>query len=189
MNRRIRMAGIRGLLLRSRPDLPAWTPRPSPRRACPRVGRLPVLVLYLCFATDVTGGTGSARMTDSILGVKIGTSVEQARALLTRHGAGGGRNTREGGRKEAWTLEDSPFASVAFKTNRQGKVLWLTGFLRLGQEIPFTALGDPSRAVRLNESQAIWNVALPEGGYRLVAKGREGKAGVVYLISLAGGFP
>lgn len=146
-------------------------------------------LIFLCSAADGAGSSVSAGVTDSILGVKIGSTVKQARTRLTRYGTGGGRDTREGGRKEAWTLDGSPFSSVAFKTDRQGRVLWVTGFLRPGQEIPFLELGTPSRAARLGASQAIWNVALPEGGYRLVAKGHDGKAGVVYLISLASRAP
>ena len=36
----------------------------------------------------------------------------------------------------------------------------------------------------LTKSQAIWNVSSASGGYRLVAKGADGKASVVYLLSL-----
>ena len=64
-------------------------------------------------------------------------------------------------------------------------MVWVTGFVRPNEELPFSALGDTSLAVRATDSQAIWNVATPNGGYRLVAKGQNGRARVIYFLSLA----
>ncbi len=61
----------------------------------------------------------------------------------------------------------------------------MSAFARPGKETQFSKLGDLSKAARAADSQAIWNVETPEGGYRLVAKGANGKASVVYLLSLA----
>jgi hypothetical protein len=122
----------------------------------------------------------------SILGVGIGATLEEARAALDPLGAVAGRETRSGGQKLAWTLEGSEFSSVALKTDRRGRVVWITGFVREGRSLPFTELGDLQTAHRASASQAIWNVPGPRGGYRLVAKGSEGLARVVYLLELAG---
>ena len=48
----------------------------------------------------------------------------------------------------------------------------------------FAKFGDPAKATSLSKSQAIWNVGSGRSGYRLVAKGADGKANVVYLLSL-----
>ena len=122
---------------------------------------------------------------NSILGVSIGNTLAETRANLTPLGTGGGRDTRDGGRKEAWTLKDTDYATLAFKTNGKGKVVWVSAFARPGREIPFSTLGSLSKAARAADSQVIWNVETPQGGYRLVAKGANGKASVVYLLSLA----
>ncbi|MBC8122452.1 MAG: hypothetical protein H7Y22_11510 [Gemmatimonadaceae bacterium] len=122
--------------------------------------------------------------TSTILGVGIGTTLEEARARLGSLGTSGGRDTREGGRKEAWTLTGTDFATIALKTDNQGRVLWVSGFVRPGREIPFAQLGDLTLAT-LKAGQAIWNVPTPDGGYRLVAKGEADRARVVYLLSLA----
>jgi hypothetical protein len=122
---------------------------------------------------------------DSILGVKIGISLEEARAKLNPLGSRDGRATREGGRKEAWTLKETDFASVALKTDAAGRIVWVTGFLRPGRELPFTELGDLWQAQNLTEAQAIWNVIHSNSGYRLVVKGPNRRAKVVYLLSLA----
>ncbi len=125
------------------------------------------------------------KVTGSILGVRIGSNIEEVRAKLEPLGTFGGRATRDGGRKEAWTLKETDYVSIAYKTDKHGRVVWVTGFLRPGKEISFSHLGDLSIASRSMDSQAIWNVTTPDGGYRLVAKGPNGKARVIYLLSLA----
>ena len=126
----------------------------------------------------------SAQKGDLLAGIGIGTSLDEARSKLERVGTGGGRNTRDGGRKEAWTLKETEFGTLAFKTDGAGRIVWISAFVRAGKEIPFAKLGDATKADTLTKSQAIWNVGSGRGGYRLVAKGTEGKANVVYLLSL-----
>lgn len=131
-----------------------------------------------------TSGEG-ARVIDAVLGVGVGTTIDEAHAKLKDLGTVGGRATRDGGRKEAWTLKKTEFTSVAYKTDARGRVQWVTGFVREGHEIPFERLGDLARATAVAETEAAWNVETQEGGYRLVAKGPGRKARVVYLLSLA----
>lgn len=142
---------------------------------------------FFMLARPATCGaqTGGAKVVDSILGIRIGSSLEEAHAKLKDLGTVGGRATREGGRKEAWTMKGGDFTSIAYKTDAAGRVVWLTGFVRPGKEIPFKQLGDLARATGKDANEAAWTVATPEGGYRLVAKGPNGKARVVYLLSLA----
>lgn len=121
---------------------------------------------------------------ESLAGIGIGTSLDEARSRLARIGSGGGRDTREGGRKEAWTLRETDFTSVAFKTNKAGRIVWVSAFVRPDREVLLAKLGDPAKATTFTKSEAIWNVSTASGGYRLVAKGAEGKASVVYLLSL-----
>jgi hypothetical protein len=121
----------------------------------------------------------------AILGVEIGASLQEAHTRLDTLGEAGGRDTREGGRKEVWTLKETEFSSIALKTNKAGKTVWVTGFVRPGKEIPFSQLGKIAVATLKSETEIVWNVASPKGDYRLVAKGRDGKAFVIYLLSLA----
>ena len=151
------------------------------------------LVLLSPFVTAQTGN--HPRVSDSILGVRIGTSLEGARKKLEPLSIASDRETDtdedndedkdEGGSKRLWRLKGTNYSSVALKTNAKGRVVWLTGFVRPGKELLFSELGDTSLAVRATDSQAIWNVARPDGGYRLVAKGQNGRARVIYLLSLA----
>lgn len=121
---------------------------------------------------------------NSLSGIGIGTSLEEARSILSRIGTGGGRATRDGGRKEAWTLKETEFVSIAFKTNGEGRVVWISAFVRPGKEVPFTKFGDPAKATSSSKSLVIWNIGNERTGYRLVAKGTEEKAAVVYLLAL-----
>lgn len=85
----------------------------------------------------------------------------------------------------AWTLKGTEYRSVALKIDDADRVVWITGFVRPGREIPFSRLGDLSTA-RATDSIAIWNVATTAGGYRLVARGEHRRARVISILSLAG---
>ena len=140
---------------------------------------LTTLFLMLLFV-----GPTTPTAVETLAGIGIGTSLDEAHSKLRQIGAGGGRDTRDGGRKEAWTLRETDFASLAFKTNKAGRIVWVSAFVRPGREVSFAKLGDPAKATTFTSSQAIWNVGSASGGYRVVAKGAEGKASVVYLLSL-----
>jgi hypothetical protein len=125
------------------------------------------------------------RAAHTILDLGIGSTLAEAHNRLDTLGTSDGRATRDGGRKEVWTLKETDFSSIAMRTNRKGEIVWITGFVRPGREILFSNLGDLSRASSKSSSQIIWNTPSPRGDYRLVAKGYDGKAAVVYLLSLA----
>lgn len=161
------------------------------RRAGPLAGPAPsraalLLALLLLLLPSLAAAQQSrARVAASISGVSIGASLDEAQTRLDRLGQSGGRATRDGGRKVAWQMKETEFSYLALRADKKGKIVWISGFLRPGKELPFSALGDPKLAHSMTASQAIWNVETPEGGYRLVAKGLNGKATVVYLLSLA----
>ncbi len=102
-------------------------------------------------------------MRDSILGVRLGSSLEDARRRLDPLAVRLPGESREDekeekergeGRKKAWTLKSTEYQSVALKANDADRVVWITGFLRPGKEIPFSRLGDLSLA-RATDSVAI----------------------------------
>jgi hypothetical protein len=120
---------------------------------------------------------------NSIYGIRIGTSFEEAKKILDPLGESGGVTTRDGGRRHAWTLRDGDLKSVALRAAKDGKVKWVTGFFRPGQEKPFSSIGDLKQAQH-TPHEAIWSVKDPSGPYRIVAKGADGKASVVYFLKL-----
>jgi hypothetical protein len=130
------------------------------------------------------------RLTDAILGVRLGSTLEEVheklKGLVKTGGEGEGEREgeREGGRKEAWSLKKTAFTSIAYQTDGGGRVQWVTGFVRAGREIPFSKLGDLSQASHKSEQAAIWNVRRPEGNLRLIVRGSGWKARVVQILSL-----
>jgi hypothetical protein len=162
--------------------------RPRSRRRPPAVVLFALLTFFFAPSSPAPASAqtaAGARVDDSILGVKIGMGLEEVRAKLEKLGTYGGRDTRDGGRKEQWTLKKTEYAYVVYQTDGRGKVKWVTGYARPGKEVSFAKLGDLRGASLKSEQEATWNVERPEGNYRLMAKGAGGKASVVHLISLA----
>ncbi len=121
---------------------------------------------------------------DAILGITLGEDLDEVRDKLAGKGLRGGRDTRSGGFKEGWKLDEGEYGYIAYKTDRSNRIKWISGFYPPGEGVPFAALGDLDKADRVTDNQVIWNVARADGGYRLVAKGQRGRASVVYLLSL-----
>ena len=120
---------------------------------------------------------------DALLGVRVGSAAADVQKKLAPLGTGESRRTRDGGSKHVWTLTGTPFASLALKLDAAGRVVWVTGFVRPGQEIPFRELGDLRRARAASDASVVWHVSRADGGYRLIARGRERRAQTVSLLA------
>jgi hypothetical protein len=166
-------------------------------RHAPKLGARPLIIagaLLVACASIVWSPSvgaqarGRAHVADSILGIRLGATLEEAREKLKGLRKSGGEGEREGegggGRKEAWMLKKSDYNSVAYQADGAGRIQWVTGFVRRGKEIPFEKFGDLSRAAYKSDQEAVWNVERPGGNYRLIAKGTGGKASVVHLLAL-----
>ena len=75
---------------------------------------------------------------NAILGIEIGMPIERVREIVADFGTPDSRPTRDGGTKEVWRLTRTGFAWLAMKANRDGRLVWLTGHRRSGQEVPLT---------------------------------------------------
>ena len=115
-----------------------------------------LLLVFLAASVGSAQKVERAGVPDSILGVGIGSSLDEAHAKLDRLRIREGRNAheeteneareeqeqeREGGVKEAWALRSTNYATVALKVDRDRRVVSITGFVRAGKEIPFAKLG------------------------------------------------
>ncbi|HSI73833.1 MAG TPA: hypothetical protein VK934_11720 [Fimbriimonas sp.] len=129
----------------------------------------------------------TGRVIDSILGVSVGASFEESRELLDRFGKGGEseeEEREEAGEKMAWRFDSGEFTAIAVRADDQGRVKWVTGFLRPGKERPFETIGDLKLGVS-TQNEAIWNIRTGSSAYRVVAKGSNKRASVMYLIRLS----
>ncbi|NNC77661.1 MAG: hypothetical protein HKN77_06810 [Woeseiaceae bacterium] len=143
------------------------------------------IIATVLFGFSVSGSAKEATAPlDAILGVTVGMAETKARDILTPLGETAGRDTRSGGRKQGFILKDSRYAWVAYKAGKSGNLKWVSANLRPGEEVAFGELGDLDLADSVNDYQVIWNVARGDTGYRLVAKGQNGKASIVYLLAL-----
>jgi hypothetical protein len=141
------------------------------------------MIIVVTLVLAALAGAQTVRVQNAILGVRIGSSAAEVKTLLGAHGTGEGRPTRDGGSKDVWTLKDTSFSSVAVRLNAAGRVVWVSGFVRPGQEIPFTELGDVARASTGSSSRVVWDVPTAEGGYRLIARGSDRRAQTISLLS------
>ena len=118
-----------------------------------------------------------------ILGVNVGMAVADVRHRLAPLGVVDSRPTRDGGTKEVWRFKDTGFSWVAIRSAADGHVIWLTGYRRDGEEIPF----DQLTSIRPNtdtDSIAIWHVEGANGQtVRVTARGRHRRAQVLTLMA------
>ncbi len=91
---------------------------------------------------------------------------------------------REEKQRGVWSLARGDYETIVVESDEDGKVSGVTGFVRKGREIPFARFGRQAAAARWTDSAAIWTVPTSRGGYRLIAKGPDGRARVVTLLSL-----
>lgn len=133
--------------------------------------------------TSLSAQAPATAAAESIAGVHVGATAEEVRARLEPLGTVVGRDARDGGRRDVWTLESGDFASVAVTTNARGRVVWVTGFLRPGREVPFSAFGDLARAAGRSDVRAVWESRNAHGSYRLSVRGAGGKAQTVTLLA------
>ena len=143
------------------------------------------MILATTIVLSILASADVPRVEDAILGVRVGSVAADVQAKLSPRGTGESRPTRDGGNKQVWSLNGTPFSSLALKVNAAGRVVWVTGFVRPGQEIPFKELGDLVRANAASATRVVWDVPTA-GGYRLIARGSGGRARTVSLLSFDG---
>ena len=124
------------------------------------------------------------RVARDLLGVSIG---DRESDVLPKLDAIGKRLTslrRDGGRRHTIALHETPFTYLIVVTNEPGEVRRISGFVRPGQEIPFEVLGDTESPSGSGKTSMFWDMLQegPDRKYRLVAKGNDRKAQVIFLI-------
>jgi len=125
----------------------------------------------------------------AIDGIDLRDTLEEARALLDQIGKSTGRTlpnpeNKPQASKEAWRLDSTEFGSVALKAEADGRIVWISGFVRPTQAIPFGRFGDLAQAKPRSDTLAIWDRMEPKLPYRLIARGAKQAATVVSLIPI-----
>jgi hypothetical protein len=129
-----------------------------------------------------SSATASIEASGEILGVRIGSTFEEARAKLDpcRDPASDTtiREKKEPGRRKTyWKLAHPEYSWIMVRPNPKGRITQISVFLKPETPKPFDQIGDLKRAATNLENMAVWNVDQPNNlSYRLVAKGGNGRA-------------
>ena len=124
----------------------------------------------------------------SVLGIGIGTQIDEARAKLEplRKTFETPPDAKEQANKRIyWKLKETEYEWLIAWANSQGQITRLRARLREGSEKPFSEIGDLARATINTPDQAMWNVT---GGkrpaFRLIAQGKDHRAITFYMFAL-----
>jgi nitrate/nitrite-specific signal transduction histidine kinase len=125
-----------------------------------------------------------------MLGLRIGATLEQARSKLnTSHISFAERRGKErdqDGEQTYWKLDATEYSWIMAWTNKEGRIVQLSASVRPEKLKPFEEVGDPAKASTNLQDVAIWNVVRPDNlSYRLVAKGPNRRATIIYMIATA----
>lgn len=122
-----------------------------------------------------------------ILGIAIGSSLEEARRELDRLREPGSTELRGKGeetRKAYWKLAGTEYKWIMAWTDEEERVVQVSVAPRAENGKPFSEIGDTSKAATDQENVAVWNAERPDGSrYRLIAKGRERRATSIYIVA------
>ena len=146
-----------------------------------------VLCVVSCFlglGLSLAARAEEPKLSDSLMGIKLGMSKEAAKKVLDKLGKGAFKKSHEGGWNGAWMLTSGPYKSVAFEADKEGYIEWVTLFAKPGNEVRFEDVFDMSKATTKSDRRAIWLGKTEKRDFTLIAKGGSGKASVVSLRTI-----
>ena len=133
----------------------------------------------------------SVKVRTDILGLEPDASLEAAHTKLDPLTDPAQRPEQEAddtGRSEAeqkvlWKLAKSDFNSVFVKADDKGRVTYILGLIRAGNEIPFDKIGQVEKAPIRTDRVVAWDVVRPNRPLiRVVARGSGGKANSITIF-------
>ena len=135
---------------------------------------------------DRLAAAQSVKVTISILGLELGSTLEQAHAKLDKLSdpAHPPKEEEEGPeRKILWQLARTDYSAVFVKSDEKGRITYINAFLRPGKDIPFEEIGDTKKAPLQDVNTIAWEVLRPKRPlFRIVAKGADRKANNITIF-------
>jgi hypothetical protein len=135
---------------------------------------------------DRLAAAQSVKVTISILGLELGSTLEQVHAKLDKLSdpAHPPKEEEEGPeRKVLWQLARTDYSAVFVKSDEKNGSPTSMLFLRPGKEIPFEKIGDTKKAPLQDVNTIVWDVLRPNRPlFRLVAKGADRKANNITIF-------
>ena len=126
------------------------------------------------------------KVTISILGLELGSTLEKAHAKLDKLSdpAHPPKEQEEGPeRKVLWQVARTDYSAVFVKSDERRRIIYINAFLRPGKEIPFEKIGDAKKAPLQDVNTIAWDVLRPKRPlFRAVAKGADRKANNIAIF-------
>ena len=121
----------------------------------------------------------SVKVQTSILGVSVGSGLDQAHARLDKLSdkARPPKEDTEKGEKESehevlWQLARTDYSAVFVKADANERITYMVALLRPGKEMAFSKIGEVKKAPIQNDNIIAWDVLRPDHPHlRIVAKG------------------
>lgn len=136
----------------------------------------------------------TVKVTEEILGLRPGSSLDQAHAILDKLSDPGHpakeeeeepQHDQDREEKVLWQLAGTDYAFVFVKADDAKRIIYIKGFLRPGKEIPFDKIGEPEKAPVQDANTIAWDVLRPNRPlFRVVATGAERKATSVMIFKV-----
>jgi hypothetical protein len=135
----------------------------------------------------------SVKVQTSILGLALGSSLEQAHAKLDKlkdpsqpskeEKEDSEKGEREPENRVLWQLAKTEYSAVYVKVDDKGHITYINGFLRPGQEISFDKIGETKKAPAQSSNVVAWDVIRPNRPlFRVVASGKDRRANSVTIF-------
>jgi hypothetical protein len=128
----------------------------------------------------------SVKVMTSILGLELGSTLDQAHAKLDKlsdpkHPP---KEEDEGSEsKVLWQIAKTDYSVVFVKANAEKKITYINGFLRPGKEIPFGKIGETKKAPVQDPKSIAWDVLRPNRPlFRVVASGAGERASSITMF-------
>jgi len=162
------------------------TPLSQAQTGSPAESKSPRPSYSLAPYEDRLAAAESVEVTISILGLELGSTLEQAHAKLDKlsNPAHPPKEEEEGPeRKILWQLARTDYSAVFVKSDEKGRITYINAFLRPGKEIPFEKIGDTKKAPLQDVNTIVWDVLRPNRPlFRVVAKGADRKASNITIF-------
>jgi hypothetical protein len=128
----------------------------------------------------------SVKVMTSVLGVELGSTLEQAHAKLDKlsdpkHPP---KEEEEGSEtKVLWQIAETDYSAIFMRADAEKRITYFTAILRPGKEIPFEKIGETKKAPVQEANVIAWDVVRSKRPlFRVVAEGSDKKAKTITIF-------
>lgn len=181
-----------GLTQLSQAQTPSSASSTASALPSPAQSKSPLPSYSLAPYEDRLAAAQSVKVMTSILGLELGSTLEQAHTKLDKlsDSAHPPKEEEEGPeRKVLWQLARTDYSAVFVKSDERKRITYINAFLRPGKEIPFEKIGDTKKAPLQDINTIAWDVLRPNRPlFRVVASGADQRASsiTIFIVKRAG---